>query len=288
MTAPVRLRAAVPDLIRHREPTLEQWFRAVEIRQEWLRHGLSTQPADRTVAEQCLTHIYARLGRARPRFVWVDSPHQALPLVAGLSTHDILQAWVRPKPPPGRPPLASDLVMIASRLRSALDACLPIEPAPPRPEKKGKKTDWATMPPTDALAAGAPLRIVLRYGVCEALRTSLGAGFVVPVRAALAGGAAATLPVAWYGQQESSWIAYYDAVRRLGMARFTRSDEDHLEDWAALARSCGWWWPGEQTCVVVDRPATVHTTPVPGGWYDEVRAHAVGYRDGWHLPAVVR
>ncbi|MEJ3745686.1 DUF6745 domain-containing protein [Actinomycetes bacterium KLBMP 9797] len=285
MTAPVRLRAAVPDLIRHREPALEQWFHAVEIRQEWLRHGLSTQPADRAVAEQCLTRVYARLARPRPRFVWVESPQQALSSLAGLPTHDVLHAWVRPKPPPGAPPLASDLVMIWSRLRSALDACLPIEPAPPRAEKKGKKKDWdwAAMPPADALAAGAPLRTVLRHGVREALRTSLGDGFVLPVRAALAG-AAAALPVAWYGQQESSWIAYYDAVRRLGMARFPQSEEDHLEDWAGLARSCGWWWPGEQACVVVERPATVHTAPVPGAWCDEVRAHTIEYRDGWRPP----
>lgn len=292
MTAPVRLRAAVPDLIRHREPTLEQWSHAVRIRQEWLRHGLSTQPADRVVAEQCLTRVYAGLARPRPRFVWVDSPRQALPLVAGLPTHEVLQAWVRPKPPPGTPPLASDLVMVSSRLRSALDACLPIEPTPARAEKAGKKKNWATMPPMDALAAGAPLRTVLRHGVWEALRTSLSSGLSLPVRAALAGGG--PLPVAWYGQQDASWIAYYDTVRRLGMARFPLSDEERLDDWAGLARSCGWWWPGEETCVVVERPATVHTEPVPDGWCDEVRARTVEYRDGWrpslsrHVPAAAR
>lgn len=68
------------------------WQEATKIRQEWLDHGLSTQPADRQIAERSLTMIYARVSRPRPRFEWVSSPAQALPLVAG---------W----PPPRRRPL---------------------------------------------------------------------------------------------------------------------------------------------------------------------------------------
>ena len=52
----------------------------------------------------------------------------------------------------------------------------------------------------------------------------------------------------------------------------------------ALARSCGWWWPGEDVCVVVDRPELVRTEPVPGTWHEEIRLKRDGvrYRDGWH------
>ena len=62
------------------------WQEAIKIRQEWLDHGLSTQPADRQTAEHSLTMIYARISRPRPRFEWVGSPEQALPLVAGWPT----------------------------------------------------------------------------------------------------------------------------------------------------------------------------------------------------------
>ena len=40
---------------------------------------------------------------------------------------------------------------------------------------------------------------------------------------------------------------------------------------AELARSCGWWWPGEDVCVVVERPASVHT------------GRSITYRDGWRV-----
>jgi hypothetical protein len=55
------------------------WHEAVQIRQEWLDHGLSTQPADRVSAERSLCEIYARVARPQPRFEWVDSPSKALP-----------------------------------------------------------------------------------------------------------------------------------------------------------------------------------------------------------------
>jgi hypothetical protein len=58
----------------------ELWQEAVQVRQEWLDHGLSTRPSDRATAERCLTDIYTRLGRPQPRFEWVDSPEKALPL----------------------------------------------------------------------------------------------------------------------------------------------------------------------------------------------------------------
>jgi len=48
-----------------------------------------------------------------------------------------------------------------------------------------------------------------------------------------------------YGQQDSHWIAYYDVLRRLGLARYRSADDKQFEEWATLARSCGWWWPGE-------------------------------------------
>jgi hypothetical protein len=51
-----------------------------------------------------------------------------------------------------------------------------------------------------------------------------------------------------------------------------------------LADSAGWWWPDEDVCVVVDRPAAVRTEAVPGGWNEEVRLEGVRYRDGWCPP----
>jgi hypothetical protein len=251
----------------------------VDIRREWLDWGLNTEPADRTGAEQSLTNIYARRSRPRPRFVWVDSPQQALDHLVGLPTHEVLQQWVMARRPPGSPPLASDLAAGLSRLRGTLEECFPESDLDSARATRKRGQPWPELPPLDALRAGIPLREVLRQGVRDALRVSFADGFYLPVRAALG-----PLPVAWYGQQESFWIAYYDVWRRLGLARYPRADNEHLDDWAALARSCGWWWPGEDRCVVVERPAVIVTEPVPGAWHEQVRLVDVEYRDGWRPP----
>jgi hypothetical protein len=299
VTAPVRRSGAADlDLIRYRNRAVEHWQRAVEIRREWLAHGLSTEPADRAATEHSLARIYARISRRRPRFVWVDSPRQALPLLTGLPTHDVLHAWVVGRRPPGSPPVASDLAAGLHRLRSALDECLtdPDLDPPPTPRVKpprGQKSArdepkaWQHLRPEDALHDGVPLRNVLRHGVWEALRVSLADGFYLPVRAALGGNG--SVPVGWYGQQDASWIAFHDTVRRLGMGRFPADESEHLDDWAALARSGGWWRPGEQVCVVVERPAAIDTEPIPGGRYEQQRLRhsnqsPVIFRDGWRPP----
>jgi hypothetical protein len=285
MSAPSRRRYAAN--LSHASHTNdhELWYEAVKIRQEWLDHGLSTRPADRATAERSLTAIYARLSRPRPRFHWVDSPQQALPLTGGLPTLDVLYRWIRDPKPPGSPPLASDLATLVSRLRGDLSHTVTHpdpEQSPPRQNKN--KDPGPDLPPMQALTAGVPFSVVVHRGVRLALHRSLAHGYYLPVRAALA--ADGPVAVCWYGQQDASWVAYYDALHRLGLARYRPHQTEHLADWAALVRSCGWWWPGDEVCVVAERPETVHTAPVPGAWHDEVRlrANGVSYRDGWRPP----
>jgi hypothetical protein len=286
VTAPARRDdAAKPPLASRSKTTHDLWQQAVQIRQEWLDHGLSTQPADRVTAERSLTGIYARISRPQPRFEWVDSPHKALPMTVGLPTLDVLYRWIRDPRPPGTPPVASDLATVVSRLRGALSEGVVHADPELSPARKPKTKDpWPELPPLDALAAGVPLGVVIHQGIRGALHRSLANGFYLPVRAALAGDG--PLPVCWYGQHDASWVAYYDVLQRLGLARYGPDESRHFGDWAALVRSCGWWWPGEDVCVVVERPGTVRTEPVPGTWHDEVRLRhgGVGYRDGWYPP----
>jgi hypothetical protein len=284
MTAPARRNDAAKHPVTSRSNSAyDLWQEAVQIRQEWLDHGLSTPPADRLTAERSLTAIYARIARPQPRFEWVDSPDKALPLIVGLPTLDELYRWIRDPRPPGTPPLASDLAMVASRLRGALSAGVVDADPELSPARRGKNKDpWPELPPLEALATGVPLGVVLHQGVRTALHRSLAHGFYLPVRAALASDG--PVPVCWYGQQDASWVAYYDVLHRLGLARYGPDEVDHFGEWAALVRSCGWWWPGEEVCVVVERPETVRTEPVPGAWHGEVRLRhrGVRYRDGWH------
>jgi Domain of unknown function (DUF6745) len=283
MTAPARRSDAARILVASAAKSAHAlWQEAVVIRREWLDRGLSTQPADRPTTERSLTAIYARIARPQPRFEWVDSPDKAMPLIAGLPTLDQLYRWIQQPRPAGTRPLASDLAMAVSRLRGFLSEGVGHADPELTPVRRGKTKDpWPELAPLQALAVGVPLGVVLHQGVRTALHRSLAHGFFLPVRSALAGDR--PVPVCWYGQHDASWVAYYDALHRLGLARYGPDETDHLADWAALARSCGWWWPGEDICVVVERPKTVHTEPVPGTWHDEVRLrhHGVEYRDGW-------
>jgi hypothetical protein len=256
------------------------WLEAARIRQEWLEHGLSTEPADRPPAERGLAGIYARIGRRCPEFVWVDSPYKALPIVDGLPTLDALYQRIRDPRPLGRPPLASDLAASAAALRGRLsDGVVHADPELTSMRQGKKKQPWPELPPRDALERGQPLGVVLHRAVRVALHRSLATGFSLRVRAVLT--RTGEVPACWYGQQDAFWVGYYDALRRIGLAVYGLDDLDHLGEWAALVRSCGWWWPGEDVCVLVDRPGVVHTEPVPGAWHDEVRLRAVEFRDGW-------
>ncbi|MEV0425693.1 DUF6745 domain-containing protein [Micromonospora sp. NPDC050495] len=283
MSAPTRRDDAAnpPQAVRSGNPH-DLWQQAVRIRQEWLDHALSTEPADRSTAEHCLTAIYARASRPRPRFEWVDSPDKARPLITGWPTLDQLSERIRTPRPRGTPPLASDIAMVAAQLRGALSAGVTHPDPELSPVRTGKtKQPWPELAPVAALDRGVPLAVVLHQGVRTALHRSLAHGYYLPVRAALAGDG--PVPVCWYGQQDAYWIAYYDVLHRLGLARYGPDEAEHLDAWAGLARSCGWWWPGEDVCVVVDRPREVRTEPVPGAVHDQVRLQPRGvrYRDGW-------
>ncbi|MEE3920475.1 hypothetical protein V2I01_26435 [Micromonospora sp. BRA006-A] len=205
----------------------ELWQQAVRIRQEWLGHALSTQPADRQTAERCLTAVYARASRTRPGSNGsTRRPRHSL--VSGWPTLDRLHERIRAVRPPRTPLVASDIAMVVSQLRGAqrgrrahrsrADASAP-----------GKaKEPWPELAPQRAFDGGVPLAVVLHQGYARrctaASRTGSPAG-----APALAGDG--PVPVCWYGQQDASWIAYYDVLRRLGLARYGR-------------RMPGTWTPG--------------------------------------------
>ena len=289
MTALVRRpdAAILPAVPRSSNPQ-DLWHDAARLRQEWLSCGLSGAPADRRTAEESLAAIYARLSRPRPRFVWVDSPHAALRHVVGLPTLDDVYRWIRDPRQRGAPPLASDLALLSSRLRAGLSSGVGHADPDLSPARRAKGKDrepWPDLPAGAALAAGVPPGVVLHRGIRVMLHRSLMLGFAVPIRTLLARGG--PVPVCWYGQQDASWIGYYDILHRLGLARYAPDAATHLGEWAALARSCGWWWPGEEVCVVTERPELAEVVPVPGipgNRHGEVRLRPGGvrYRDGWH------
>lgn len=275
----MRPRALIAPARRQAALRQELWDRAAETRREWLDVGISTKPADHTTSEEIIASLYARHGRPRPQFVRVASPRAAIPYLEGLPTHDALRSWLGDRRPPGRFPLAGDVAAGLSRLRSALEADF-TEPPPDRtPMKRRKGEAWPVLPPGQALDSGLPFHEMLTQGVRNALFRSL-AGIYLPVRAAL-GQSVGAVPVGWYGQQDASWVAHVDAIRRTVQPHLRHERE--FAEWSALTRSAGWWWPGEHRCVLVDRPVILRTEPVPHAWHEEIRPVHIEYADGWSV-----
>ncbi|MFI6295021.1 DUF6745 domain-containing protein [Nonomuraea sp. NPDC050790] len=226
---------------------------AADLHDEWLGWALSTRPADRPAAEAAVTSLYARLGRPAPAFVWADSPGAALehvprgiPLRAfnRLNSAADLSAGQR-------------LATLVSGLRHALDQRVGHDWNP----------GWSPGRPhrLDAVVRD-PLRETLRDGVCSPIRLAL------PLADRLT----------WYGQHDAYWIAHYDAWSRIG-GRHYGSLSAHLEPWADLARSCGWWWPLEDRCVLAERPRSIR---LRDGRLHHDDGPAVTFPDGWSVHAL--
>ncbi|GLZ35102.1 hypothetical protein Lesp02_72890 [Lentzea sp. NBRC 105346] len=249
--------------------SLDLWFEAVEIRNEWQGHALRAAPADREAAERAITTLYALAGRPKPRFDWTGAPSAAAPLVppsVNAYSHN------------GFVPLESELANLLCSLRGRLDEHIPQDPDP-----------WwrSHEPPPDPIAElrqGGDLVTLLHRGIRNVLAPQLE-GLTRRIRQDLPG----VLGIHWYGQHEAAWIAHYDVFRRALGVEYSPEDSAQLELWATLARTCGWWWPREDVCVLAERPSAIRVEPVPGTAYDEFRLHgrAIEFPDGsahyaWH------
>ncbi|MQY05803.1 DUF6745 domain-containing protein [Actinomadura macrotermitis] len=260
-----------------REAQTRALRQALQIRDEWLAVGLSTRPADRPAAEAAITGLYRLAGHDPPGFVWVDSPFAAravLPDTPPLRSRDLRSS--------ADDPVYLKLAPLAFQLREGLTPALP---GPQWWRWDRAERDLITDDPVEAVRAGVPLDIVLRSAVDDVLRDLMEESFRAPLRAELG----ETPGFAWYGQHDASWLAYLDVRHRLGLNEHTPEEDHRFGLWTAIARSCGWWWPQDDVCVISERPTAVHTEETPtrsGG----LRLHspdgpAVRFADGWSVHA---
>lgn len=242
---------------------VDLWSQAVDLRDEWLGHALSNAPADRDMAQDAIAGLYALLGQPPPAFVWADSPDAAAKLI--------------PPPKPifsdGQYPMESQMATLVFSLRERMNR----RAGRPRHERAQPFPD-----PLEALQSGEPLHSVVDDGVRGVLRRAVRESIAGMIRAAVP----SRVGLNWYGQHDVDWIARYDVHRRVVRTLFDASDVAQWELWATLARSCGWWWIREDTCVITERPLATHMETVAG----QTRLHnpdgpAVVYPDGWAVHA---
>jgi len=252
--------------------------------EDWLKHGLAARPADRPRAEAAVTRLYRLIGEPAPEFVWVPSPTAALALVLD-DQHTFPPVRLRDTSLPTQPDdwsVAARLASLLLDLRARLDARVGH-----RASVSGRQQPLG-ITAEEALAAGASVRTAVNAVVHVALRTTLHDCVRAPMRAELMPVTGGVDGTTWYGQHEAHWIAHYDVYARLGLAEYPHSDLDQLGLLAELARSTGWWWPGEGRCVMAERPTEIHTELLPNGLHGELRLHrddgpAVRFADGTEI-----
>ncbi|MGW4333996.1 DUF6745 domain-containing protein [Rhodococcus koreensis] len=258
------------------DPSAEYTFGVEAARDAWLAHGLCARPSDRTTAESAIETLYRRAGFSRPEFVWVPSPPAGSDLIAaeGLATTLSFAG-------DGVQCVSARIATMLSKSRRRMDASIARGRSDWPHERRAIEIARAQSPDNSARAGISP-NAIIRAAVWDSLRTSLFDGAAAAIRTlmpAVAGG------VSWYGQHEAHRVAYYDAYRRFGLARFRSDDVELLDVHTALTGATGWWWAFDNVCVVAERPTALHAEPIPARVHNEHRLHhpdapALEFEDG--------
>ena len=281
----------------------EAQARVAEFRQGWFRVGTSTERADRPRAEAAIARMYARLGAAPPPFLWCDSPMTAklaMSVMGGRRSsrrtalwhslpYELRDAWGDGKQAlPLGVWLGDSLQISEAWLRNVLRA-------------SGK--DWLTVAlirTVPSFAVRARLAVALedpRWGSQRA-RELLESAVDFTLSRSLRARKIPYRRIPLQGQQQSDWTIPYRHIPLHGLLQgdwierslFDRDVlgihyapllSDALDEWADLARSCQWWWPYRQICVVSERPAELHC--LDGQRLHNDAGPAVSFRDGWSI-----
>jgi hypothetical protein len=77
-----------------------------------------------------------------------------------------------------------------------------------------------------------------------------------------------------FGSQDAGWISHYDYLRAIGV-----KGTELLEGITAMTRSCGWWWPYRNLCVLTEKPTGLKRDN-RGRLHNE-KGMVVRYADNW-------
>ncbi|WP_211245934.1 DUF6745 domain-containing protein [Actinomadura oligospora] len=258
--------------------------RAIRIRDEWIDEGLSALPADRPAAEAAISELYTRVRRPVPRFVWVPSPAAATD--AGVSARPTLPPRFDALPRhrddwPTAGLIAAQYARLGYRIGEVVSL---------RRRRYGTYLfdPWRTDAPEQAVRQGTDAMLVVSRAVIPALTRTVRDSVLVPLRDLLNSEGGDPSGYSCFGQHGVHQVGAYDLWRRSGLLRFRPEESEALDVWTALARSCGWWWPGDEVCVVSERPVEVRAEPAPDGGRrpHSLDGPAVRYADGWGFHAV--
>ncbi|WP_280233724.1 DUF6745 domain-containing protein [Nocardia cyriacigeorgica] len=220
---------------------------AAHLRKKWFGRILSTEPADRKAAEAAISEIYELAGLGPPRFRWVTSP-----LIARSTGEPGAKTEIRPASV-SEHPVVQYLSRILGRTRVTVGM------------SRQAYDDWAaTLAPFEHYVTG-PLSTFWNstLGRIIAAADPPPSSMSRTTTHCASGAVWADFPPNRAPERARAW-----------------------ELWAAVAATCGPWWPEKNLCVVSERPETLRTEEVDD--LGQVRLHcadgpAVRYADGWEL-----
>ena len=250
--------------------TLEQEALIPIKREEWLKVGLSTQPADRDKAEQGVRLAYEAAGLNPPeQMIWVDSP------LAGCYAASLL-AKVRDQ--------VRDQVW--DQVRDQVRAQVRAQVGGQVGAQVGARV-WDQV--------RAQVRAQVQAQVGDQVRGQVGAQVWDQVRAqgraqvrAQVGGQVEDqirgqvedqIWAAVHGQHQASYLAFCDFF-----VDALPGTIKPLQGILQVARSAGWWWPFENAVVISERPVELHLDPK--GRLHNTEGMALQYPDGFGIWAI--
>lgn len=245
---------------------------------DWVDIGAATGRADRPVAEDAIDRVYAAAGLPAPSVkLWVDSPREGL-FAACLFGRALGEARTDLRIQPmkqayrltrgsyefegtGKDSTSVWGLPAVGYLREAVRQALNLDI-----RRSGIQDD---KPRLWALLWESARRRLRSQGLDGAWERISMAG-VIPAGVPRTAELSRWIWRCGYGHHDA------DAMSQLGVVRDRLPAIQALCD---LARSCGWWWPFDEACILAERPIYLAQDPL-GRLHDSTRA-AVEYPDAW-------
>ena len=272
--------------------TPKQQARLSEYADKWKNIGLSTEPAERAMAEDGIRLAYRLAGLPEPKkIIWCSSPMagaitKAILTDTGASVGDSLwdsvdaSVWNAVRASVGASVWTSVWNSVRASLRDSV-----------------WNSAWDSV--------GDSVRASLRDSVWDSVRASVMASVRTSVWNSvwdsvgdsvwdsvrdsvrdsvwnsLRDSAKNAVWDACYGQHDAPWLGFYEYFRDVcGLKLQTEKIAGLIQ----IARSAGWFWPYEKMCIVCERTSVVKQD-------SENRIHcedgpAIAYPDGWSIYAI--
>ena len=240
--------------------TAAQEARLVEFRDEWLAHGLSTEPADRKRAETALDAMYAAAKLPRPSLrIWLRSP------LEGAIGSVVLGQIKGTRKTVGAQVGDQVRAQVGDQVR----------------DQVGDQV-WAQVRDQVRDQVGDQVGDQVRDQVWDQVWAQVGDQVWDQVWDQVRDqvGARVWAQVSWYcgyGLHDANWLAWLDYFERVVALKFTVPITGLLES----GRSCGWYWPYAGAVLFTERPNRLRRD-------DQNRLHsddgaAIRYPDGWGI-----